>query len=176
MITKYNTWTETALKELAAGCYCCLQCSDTNDFKIVSNHSITVLKILTFLPFCYQLQMPHNCSLVYSPFSDRQIWQQCYKSILALADLSCMPIEHLAKSEAVIVYIVICPFNSSVLQNRSMTTEINSPHDKKWSSECKCLHRQFIHVATNWIKGKKSFCFSWTDMLSSRWNMGVIWL
>jgi hypothetical protein len=82
-----------------------------------------------------------------------------------------MPIEHLAKSEAVTVYIVTCPFDS-VLQNRSMTTEMNSPHDRKWRSwECKCLHRQFSRVATNWVEGKKSFCFSWTDMLSSRPNM-----
>jgi hypothetical protein len=171
MITKCKTWTETAFKDLLLDATLLTMQWHRRLYNHDKSAETQFLKS-SFLPLCYQLQMPHNCSPVNSPYWDRQIWQLYYKDIFAFADLSGMPIEHLPKSDAVIVYIVTWPFDL-VLQNLWwMTTQINSSHDRKWRSwECKCLHRQFSYMATNWIEGKKSFCFSWNDMLSSHWNM-----
>jgi hypothetical protein len=40
MITKYYMWIETALKELAAVCYSCLQCSDASDYNHAKSTAI----------------------------------------------------------------------------------------------------------------------------------------
>jgi hypothetical protein len=88
---KYKMWIEPTLKELADGCYYCLQWNNTNDFTIIPNlqwQCSQNSKILTtFLPLHFQPHMPHNNSVINTPFPDRQIWQLSYKYVFTLPSL-----------------------------------------------------------------------------------------